>query len=277
MDFFDTNSAESNTVMPDFKDIKRIVIKVGTSTLTHPSGRMNLRRIEELSRVLSDLCNSGKEVILVSSGAIGMGAARLGILERPVELKEKQAAAAVGQAVLIQIYQRFFMGYNRNVAQILLTKDDTSDAVRRQNIINTFDTLLSLGVVPVVNANDTISTYEIEYTDNDQLSAVVASLTHADLLIILSDIDALFTADPKTDINAKPIHFVESITPEIKKMAGEHGSTYSVGGMRTKISAAEICTSEGISMAILNGNSPSNIHLLLDGETIGTVFKGKEQ
>ncbi|MBQ4347183.1 MAG: glutamate 5-kinase, partial [Firmicutes bacterium] len=245
--------------MPDFKDIKRIVIKVGTSTLTHPSGRMNLRRIEELSRVLSDLCNSGKEVILVSSGAIGMGAARLGILERPVELKEKQAAAAVGQAVLIQIYQRFFMGYNRNVAQILLTKDDTSDAVRRQNIINTFDTLLSLGVVPVVNANDTISTYEIEYTDNDQLSAVVASLTHADLLIILSDIDALFTADPKTDINAKPIHFVESITPEIKKMAGEHGSTYSVGGMRTKISAAEICTSEGISMAILNGNSPSNI------------------
>lgn len=258
------------------KESKRIVIKVGTSTITYPhNGRINLKRVEKLAWVLSDIVNEGKDVVLVSSGAIGVGSVRLNFTERPKEIKKKQAAAAVGQAVLMQIYQNFFMEYNHSVAQILLTKDDVEIEKRRYNIENTFETLFEMGIIPIVNANDTISTEEIEFSDNDRLSALVAEITKADLLIILTDIDALYDDDPKSNPNAKRVSYVEKITDDIMSMAGTNGSKYSVGGMATKLEAAKMCSENNIHMVIAQGDDPKIIDDIMEGMDIGTFFDGK--
>ena len=255
------------------KDCNRIVVKVGTSTITYPSGRLNLKRIEELAWVLTDLRNRGKEVILVTSGAIGVGAVRMNMKERPTVTKEKQAAAAVGQAMLMQIYQNFFNRYNQTVAQVLLTKEELSSESRYENTHNTLMTLLEMGIVPIINANDTISTYEIEISDNDRLSAMVAEIVKADLLILLTDIDALYDKDPRHAPDAVRVSHVKDISDEIKVMAGEKkGSAFSVGGMKTKIQAAEISLSAGVRMVIALGEDPKVIHRILDGEDIGTLF-----
>lgn len=258
----------------NYNDAKKFIIKVGTSTLTYPNGKLNLSRIERLSWVISDLINKGKEVVLVSSGAIGVGASKLGFSHKPEGICEKQASAAIGQAALMQIYQSFFSNYNINIAQILLTKEDTSDPIRRKNVINTFNALLNYGVLPIVNANDTISTYEIEFTDNDNLSAVVATLLDADLLMILTDIDALYDKNPKCYPDAKPIHSVYKITDEIINMAGDKGSAFGTGGMFTKVSAASVCLENGIDMAIIDGSEPLHINDVIDGQDIGTLFIG---
>lgn len=255
---------------------KRIVVKVGTSSITYPNGRINLKMLERLSWVLSDIRNQGKDVILVSSGSIGVGSTRLGFAERPKEIRRKQAAAAVGQAVLVQIYQNFFNEYSQQVAQILLTKEDFQEGERRNNTINTFETLLELGVIPIVNANDTISTFEIEFSDNDRLSANVAAATHADLLILLTDIDSLYNSDPKVNPDAVRIKTVESITEEILQMGGEEGSAFSVGGMATKILAAQICENCNINMVVAEGSDPTVLHKILEGEDIGTFFALKK-
>lgn len=254
------------------KESKRIVIKVGTSTITYPNGRLNLKRIERLAWVLSDLRNQDKEVVLVSSGSIAIGSLRLAFAERPKETRKKQAAAAVGQAILMQIYQNFFNEYNQMVAQILLTKDVVGSDNRRSNTQNTFETLLEMGVIPIVNANDTVSTEEIEFSDNDRLSALVARLIQADLLMLLTDIDALYDSDPKSNPLAKRISYVECVTEEIEKMAGKKGSEFSVGGMETKLQAAKMCQESGVSMVIALGEDPAVIHHILDGEDLGTYF-----
>ena len=256
---------------------KRIVVKVGTSTLTYENGRLNLKTIERMSWVLADLVNQGKEVLLVTSGAIGVGCARLSFSNRPNEMRKKQAAAAVGQAVLIQIYQNFFKEYNQAIAQILLTKEEIENQQRRLNTLNTVHTLLELGVVPIVNANDTISTYEIEFSDNDNLSAMVAELIEADLLILLTDIDGLYEKDPKTYQEAKRISYIPKVTEQIHKMAGQEGSKFSVGGMATKIQAAEICQNAGVHMVVASGEDPTVIHRILGGEDIGTFFEGRKK
>lgn len=257
------------------KQYKRIVIKVGTSMVTYPNGRLNLKRVERLAWVLSDLRNQGKEVVLVTSGSIGIGSVRLAFEERPKETKRKQAAAAVGQAILMQVYQNFFNEYNQKMAQILLTKDDIINDERKNNTMNTFETLLELGVIPVVNANDTISTDEIGFSDNDKLSALVASILGADLLILLTDIDGLYDADPKENPDAKRISYVEGITQEIEAMAGEKGSKFSVGGMTTKIEAAKMCMEQKLDMVIALGENPTIVFEILDGEDVGTYFRGK--
>ena len=257
------------------KECKRIVIKVGTSTITYPNGRLNLKRIEKLAQVLSDLRNQDKDVVLVSSGSIGVGAVRLSFSERPTETRKKQASAAVGQAVLMQIYQNFFYEYNQTVAQILLTKEDVASQIRRDNILNTMETLLEMGVIPIVNTNDTISTEEIEFSDNDRLSALVATLIQADLLVLLTDIDALYDKDPKKYADAKRISYVTEITPEIEQMAGEKGSAFSVGGMETKLQAAKQCLDHKVSMAIALGDDPGVLHRILEGEEEGTYFCGR--
>ena len=202
------------------KDCRRIVVKVGTSTITYPNGRLNLKRVEELAWVLTDLRNRGKDVILVSSGAIGVGAVRMAMKTRPTAVREKQAAAAVGQAMLMQIYHNFFDRYNQTVAQVLLTKEELSSDSRYENTKNTLETLLEMGIIPIVNANDTISTYEIEISDNDRLSAMVAEIIHADLLLLLTDIDALYDKDPRHNPDARRVAHVAAVTDEIRGMAG---------------------------------------------------------
>ena len=251
----------------------RIVIKLGTSTLAHKTGRLNIRRVEELCKVMSDLKNAGHEIILVSSGAIGMGVGKLSLSERPSDIPTKQAAAAVGQAMLMQIYHNFFDRYNQTVAQVLLTKEELNSDSRYENTHNTLMTLLEMGIVPIINANDTISTYEIEISDNDRLSAMVAEIVEADLLILLTDIDALYDKDPRHYADAKRVSHVEAVTDEIKAMAGEKkGSEFSVGGMKTKLQAAEICLNAGVQMAIALGEDPKVIHRIIDGEDEGTLF-----
>ncbi len=259
------------------KQSKRIVVKVGTSTLTYENGRLNLKCIERMAWVLSDLVNQGKEVVLVTSGAIGVGAARLAFSERPKEMKKKQAAAAVGQAVLIQIYQNFFKEYNQAIAQILLTKEEIQNEERKNNTLNTLHTLLNLGIVPIINANDTISTYEIEFSDNDNLSAMVAEMVEADLLILLTDIDGLYDKDPRIHTNAKRISYISEVTEQIHKMAGQKGSKFSVGGMATKVQAAEVCQKAGVNMVVAAGDEPTIIHKIIDGEDVGTFFEGKKK
>lgn len=258
------------------KNHKRIVVKVGTSTITYPNGRLNLKIIERLSWILTDIRNQGKDVVLVSSGAIGVGSVRLEFTERPTETRKKQAAAAVGQAVLMQIYQNFFNEYNQKVAQILLTKDDVKEGERKENTINTFETLLEFGVIPIVNANDTTSTFEIEFSDNDRLSAYVATIIDADLLIILTDIDALYDSDPRINPDAKRISNVGKITDKIQKMAGNKGSKFSVGGMATKISAAKMCEKSSVDMVVADGSDPIILHRIIDGEDVGTLFSLRE-
>lgn len=254
------------------KNCKRIVIKVGTATITYPNGRLNLKRIEELAWVLTDLRNRGMDVALVTSGAIGVGAVRMSMPSRPTVTREKQAAAAVGQAMLMQIYHNFFDRYNQTVAQILLTKEEMGTEERYTNTHNTFETLFEMGIIPIVNANDTISTYEIEFSDNDRLSAMVAEVTGADLLVLLTDIDALYDKNPREHADAKRISYVEKVTPEIEQMASVKGSAFSVGGMQTKLEAAKICKKAGTAMAIAHGEDPTVIHRILAGEDVGTCF-----
>ncbi len=254
----------------------RIVVKVGTSTLAHAGGRMNIRRIENLCKVLSDLKNAGHEIVLVSSGAIGMGVGKLSLGSRPSDMPTKQAAAAVGQCELMYTYDKLFSEYSHTVAQILLTKSDIDNEQRRHNFHNTMSRLLELGALPVINEHDTVSTEEISIGDNDTLSAVVAAETGADLLVLLSDIDGLFTADPHKDKNAKLIEEVHELTPEILALAGEAGSSLGTGGMATKLHAAEIATSAGTDMIIANGENPDILYNIVDGIPFGTRFYSKK-
>lgn len=257
---------------------QRIVVKVGTSTITHDSGALNLHRIEQLVRVLADLSGMGHQVILVSSGAIAVGAARLNMPERPRELRLKQAAAAVGQCRIMHIYDKFFSEYNRTVSQILLTGDDVDDPIRAEHLTSTFGALLEMRVIPVVNENDSVSSAEIEtgrhkvLGDNDTLSAIVAKLCRADLLILISDIDGLYDADPHAHPDAKLIRRVETLTPEILEMAGGAGSWRGTGGMATKLSAAKIATEAGCDMVITNGQRTEDLYGIVGGAEIGTRF-----
>jgi len=258
------------------REKKKIVIKVGTSNLTYPNGKVNFKKIEKLSMVLSNIRNSGKDVILVSSGSIAVGSGKLSWKNGPQSLAQKQAIAAVGQAELMKIYQKFFGEYNQVVAQILLTRDVMIDPVKKKNARNTIDTLLEMGIIPIINENDTVSTDEIEhigYGDNDRLSADVATLIGAELLIILSDIDGLYSADPREDQSAHIIYRVDEITAELEKMAsGKKGSGFAKGGMSTKIAAVKICKKAGIDVIITNGKNPPVLFDILQGKMIGTMF-----
>lgn len=260
------------------KDKKRIVIKIGSSSLTHPeTGELNLTKIEKLIRVLSDLRGEGKEVVLVSSGAIAAGRQAFGHHKRPDSLAEKQAFAAVGQARLMMIYQKLFSEYNQLSAQILMTKNTMVNNINRKNAQNTFDKLLSLGVIPIVNENDSISTYELQnlekFGDNDTLSAMVAALVRADLLILLSDIDGLFTDDPNTNPDAKFIDVVENLDDNLLNMGkGTSGSKVGTGGMATKLTAAQIASAAGVDMVIANGADFHIIHKITEGRKYGTLF-----
>jgi glutamate 5-kinase len=263
------------------KTCYRIVVKVGTSTLTHDTGALNLQSMERLIRVLADLKGYGHEVILVSSGAIAIGTAKLSLPERPTELRMKQATAAVGQCRMMHLYDKLFSEYNRTVAQILLTGEDVDDPERAEHLSGTFGALLRMGVIPVVNENDSVSSAEIEtgrhkvLGDNDTLSAIVAKLCRADLLILLSDIDGLYSANPHTCPDAKLIHKVQKLTPEILGMAGGAGSWRGTGGMATKLSAAEIAMNAGCDMVITNGARMENLYDIVAGKEIGTRFLAK--
>ncbi|MBQ8214288.1 MAG: glutamate 5-kinase [Clostridia bacterium] len=254
----------------------RVVVKVGTSTLAHSTGRLNIRRVESLCRVLSDLKNSGNEVILVSSGAIGMGVGKLLLKERPRDIPTKQAAAAVGQCELMYTYDKLFSEYHHTVAQILLTGSDFRHDDRYHNFQNTMRRLLELDALPIINENDTIATDEIKVGDNDTLSAMVAVSIGADRLILMSDIDGLYTADPHKDPNAKLIPEVNAITPEIEVLAGGEGSSLGTGGMRTKLHAAKLCMDAGCEMVIMNGETPTLLYDLFDGKPVGTRFFSKK-
>lgn len=251
---------------------KRIVVKIGTASLTLPNGRLDLRRIERLCWVLTDLRNQGYEVILVSSGAIAVGSDRLGLATRPRDILGKQAASAVGQAVLMQIYENFFMTYNQKVAQILLTRDVVENEQRKTNARNTFFTLLSMGVVPIVNENDTISTEELEFSDNDTLSSYVAILTDSDMLVILSDISGLYDKDPKKHSDAQLIVTVDKITDEITAMAGVSSTTLGTGGMQTKLNAAKMAMDQNIKTIIASGEDPAILFDIMQGKPVGTCF-----
>ncbi|MCL2837906.1 MAG: glutamate 5-kinase [Oscillospiraceae bacterium] len=254
------------------KEFKRIVVKVGTSTLTHESGKLNLRRVEMLTRVLSDLMNQGLEIVLVTSGAIGVGVGKMGLSERPTEVPQKQAMAAVGQGQLMSIYDKFFSEYSQTCAQVLLTRDVLDDEDRRNNAINAFSTMFEYGIIPIVNENDVISTFEINFGDNDTLSAYVARLVSADLLIILSDIDGLYDKNPKENPDAMVIPVVYEITDKITSLAGDTSGKFGTGGMVTKIKAAEIATKYGINMIIANGSKLDELYDIFDGKSVGTLF-----
>ena len=254
----------------------RIVIKVGTSTLTHATGRLNIRHVEALCKVLSDVKNAGHELLLVSSGAIGMGVGKLNLPERPTDMPTKQAAAAVGQCELMYVYDELFQAYNHTVAQILLTGEDLRDEGRHRNFINAAQRLLELGALPVINENDIVATDEIAVGDNDTLSALVAVSVGADLLVILSDIDGLFTADPRKDPDAKLIDTVTEITPEMLAGASGGGTKLSTGGMVTKLAAAKLCMEAGTDMLICNSADPAVLYDILDGKAVGTRFIGRK-
>lgn len=261
------------------KEKKRIVIKIGSSSLTQPeTGRLDLIKLEILVREISNLRNQGKEVVLVSSGAIMVGRNALGFKERPQRLAEKQACASVGQARLMMIYQKLFMEYNQIASQVLMTKNTMVDDLNRMNAKNTFNELLAMGVIPIVNENDTIATYEIEFGDNDTLSAVVAALIKADLLILLSDIDGLFTDDPRNNPDASFIDVVESLDDHLLAMGkGSTGSNVGTGGMATKLSAAKVATAAGADMVIANGADFHIIHKIMQGRNHGTLFLSNQK
>ncbi|UNC92396.1 glutamate 5-kinase [Candidatus Contubernalis alkaliaceticus] len=259
------------------RNVKNVLIKVGTSTLTYPSGKLNLNYIERIVRELADLKNQGKEVLLVSSGAIGAGLGKLGFKRRPKTTPEKQAIAAVGQGMLIQVYEKIFSEYGHTVAQLLLTRDDLVNRQRYINARNTLITLLKYGVVPIINENDTVSVDEIEFGDNDNLSALVASLIDVDLLINLSDIDGLYTSNPHTDSEAKLVTYVPEITAEIENLAQSTCGSLGTGGMKAKLQAANIAVCSGVPMVIANGQKPGIIHDIICGERIGTLFLPKEK
>ena len=253
----------------------RIVIKIGTSTLTHASGHLNIRRVEALCKAISDVRNAGHEVIVVSSGAIGMGVSKLGLSKRPDDMPTKQAAAAVGQCELMYIYDKLFGEYHHTVSQLLITGDDMRSEQRHQNFTNTLDRLLELGALPVINENDTVATDEIGIGDNDTLAAIVAQSVGADLLILLSDIDGLYTADPHKDPDAVLIRHVAEISDEVRALAGVSGSSLGTGGMITKLQAAELCLSCGCTMVIANGEDPAVLYDILDGKEVGTSFSAR--
>ena len=254
----------------------RVVIKVGTSTLTHSTGRLNIRRVETLCKVLSDIKNAGHEVVLVSSGAIGMGVGKLKLHARPQDMPGKQAAAAVGQCELMYVYDKLFSEYNHTAAQILLTGEDMRDEKRHGNFANTMLRLLEWGAIPVINENDTVATDEIAVGDNDTLSALVAASVKADLLVLLSDIDGLYTADPRTHADAALIPEVAELTPAILASAGGRGSALGTGGMATKLTAASLCMEAGVDMIIMNGSRPAALYDVLAGEAVGTRFIGRK-
>lgn len=254
----------------------RMIIKIGSSTLTHLTGKLNFRLFERLCKVISDVKNAGHEVIVVSSGAIALGRGKLFLKERPVDIPTKQAAAAVGQCELMYFYDKYFSEYRQSVAQILVTAEDLNGGDRVVNFGNTIERLLDLGAIPIINENDTIATAEISVSDNDTLSALVATTVNADALILLSDIDGLYSADPHKDGNAKLIPVVKEITPEIVAASGGSVSGVGTGGMATKIHAASICMSANTDMIILNGASPEGIYDIIEGKPLGTKFVGKK-
>ena len=255
----------------------RIVIKIGTSTLTHKNGCVNIRRIESLCKIVSDMLNAGNEMILVSSGAIGMGTGKLNLKERPRDIAGKQAAAAVGQCELMYIYDKEFTSYNHTVAQLLLTAPDLKTPDRHAKFENTMTRLIELGALPIINENDTVATEEIEFGDNDTLAALVAESVRADLLVLLSDIDGLYTADPHKDKNATLIPEVFEITPEIDALGGGAGSELGTGGLVTKLRAARIATEAGCDMIIANGSYPELLYNIMDGKSVGTRFYAKDK
>ena len=254
----------------------RIVIKIGTSTLAYPNGRLNIRHTEELVKTFSDLQNAGHELMIVSSGAIGMGAGKMQI-DRPQDMPTKQAAASVGQCELMYTYDRLFTAYNHTVGQILVTREDFNDARRLMNLENTLYRLLQLRVIPIINENDSVATEEIAVGDNDTMGALVAKYARADLLVVLSDIDGLYTADPHTHPDAKRIETVAEITPEIEALAGGVHSGLGTGGMNTKLSAAKIATAAGCDVVIANGADPDLLYRIVEGESVGTRFVGRRE
>jgi glutamate 5-kinase len=262
--------------MFDIKEIKRIVVKLGTSTLTHGTGRLNIRRVEKLVKTIADLEDSGLQVIIVSSGAIGLGMSKIGLGSRPSDTPTKQACAAVGQCELMYMYDKLFGEYGYNIGQILLTKY-VLDTPRKNNVLNTLNRLLEFNVIPIVNENDTVAIdeLELEFGENDTLAAYVAIMSEADMLIIMSDIDGLYDDNPNVNPDAKLIPFIEEISDEIVEVAKGAGSSLGSGGMATKIKAAKIVTEAGIDMAIINGKDPKNLYDIFDGKKIGSIFKGQ--
>ena len=265
--------------MSDIKRAKRIVIKVGTSTLTYATGHLNLRRVERLVKVLADIRNSGREVLLVTSAAIGVGGGLLGLRERPQDIGGRQAAAAVGQCELMYTYDRLFGEYGQHVAQLLLTRDVVEEGIQRQNVVNTLSQLLTWNVLPIINENDTIATEELEGSrigDNDTLSAIVATLADAQGLILLTDIDGLYDADPRTNADAKRIPVVRDIDDALLEQVGGAGSNRGTGGMRTKLQAARIAQAAGIPTVIMQGERPQLLYDLLEGKDVGTLITAAE-
>ena len=253
----------------------RIVIKIGTSTLAYPTGHLNIRRVEELCKIISDIKNAGNQVIVVSSGAIAMGIGKLGLRERPKDIPTKQAAAAVGQCELMYVYDKLFSEYNHTVAQLLITGEDVENETRHSNFSNTLARLLDLDAIPIINENDTVATNEIVIGDNDTLAAIVAQSIQADKLILLSDIDGLYTADPHTNPDAVLIPKIQCIDDKVIALAGGSGSNLGTGGMVTKLQAARICMDCHCDMIITNGNNPSVIYDIMDGKAVGTTFSEK--
>ncbi len=257
------------------KQAKTIVFKVGTSTLTHESGKTNLKCMDELVTVLSDLMNEGRQVVLVTSGAIGVGVGKLGLPARPKDTAGKQAAATVGQCELMFMYDKFFSQYGHKVGQLLITKEDVDDPKRRGNLVQAFEKLFEFGAIPVINENDAVAVDEIVYGDNDSLSAVVATLIHADALVILTETNGLYTANPMKDPTARRIPQVTEITDEIRGCVSRDGTALGTGGMVTKLHAAEIATAAGVDTYVICGKDPRNIYRLMDGEDLGTHFAAR--
>ena len=270
--FFEKDLIMTQTALSRLSSARRIVVKVGTSTLTHANGTMDLHRIERLTRALSDLQNDGKEIVLVSSGAIGVGFSKLGQTRENKTLAEKQAAAAVGQCGLMDLYDRLFSQYSHVIGQILITRDVIEDEKRRDNVINTFEALIRARCIPIVNENDTVSCEEIEFGDNDTLSAHVAHLCRADLLIILSDVDGLYSENPRNSESATLIREVSAIDENLRAAAGGAGTSRGTGGMRSKLDAAEIMLRYDIPMVITSGKDPENLYRVLSGDFTGTLF-----
>ena len=256
------------------KDKKRIVFKIGTSTLTHDeTGRLDLVKMEKFVRILTDLHNQGKDIVLVSSGAVAVGRVALGLTERPTEISVKQACAAVGQSRLMMVYHKLFSEYSQKIAQVLMTKVTIANDTSRHNANNTFRELLHMGVIPIVNENDTVATDEFDLGDNDYLSAIVSAIVKADLVVLLSDIDGLYTDDPNKNENARLIPYVEHITDDMLEMAKGPATDFGTGGMSSKLGAAGIANDAGADLVIINGNDMANIDRLFSGEEIGTMFK----
>ena len=253
----------------------RIVVKIGTSTLAHATGHLNIRQVETICKIISDIKNAGHEVIIVSSGAIGMGVGKIGLQKRPTDIPTKQAAAAVGQCELMYTYDKLFSEYNHTVGQLLITGEDIENEQRRTNFTNTLNRLLELNAIPIINENDTVATNEIVIGDNDTLAAIVSQCVSADKLVLLSDIDGLYTADPHKDPNAKLIRRANKIDDEIIALAGGSNCQLGTGGMVTKLQAAKICLSCGCEMIITNGSKPNNLYAIVDGQDVGTTFSEK--